>query len=122
MPIYEYDCRGCQRRISLLVRTLSAAPAPRCPRCGSEDLTRLLSRFVSPRSEEARLDAMADSADLGDVDENDPRSMARLMRRMGREFGEEMGEDFEEAVDEAMAESAADDGDDASGSDDSGDR
>jgi putative FmdB family regulatory protein len=120
MPIYEYDCRGCRRRVSLLVLTPSTAPPPRCPRCGSGELTRLLSRFVSPRSEEARLDALADSPDLGDIDENDPKSVARFMRKMGREFGDELGEDFEEAVDDAMAESAAGEHGDSSPSDDAG--
>ncbi len=121
MPIYEYDCRGCQRRVSLLVRLPSTAPPPTCPRCGSGDLTRLLSRFVSPRSEEARLDAMADSPDIGDIDENDPQSVARFMRKMGREFGDELGEDFEEAVDEAMLEPTAEDHGSSPTSDDASD-
>jgi hypothetical protein len=48
---------------------------------------------------------MADAASFGDLDENDPASVARLMKRMGREMGEDLGDDFEEAVDEAMEES-----------------
>ena len=43
MPIYEYECGGCRRRVSLLVLTPSKAEAPRCPRCGSAELTRLMS-------------------------------------------------------------------------------
>lgn len=123
MPIYEYDCRGCHRRVSLLVLSPSSAPAPACPRCGSGDLTRLMSRFVTTRSEDARLDAMADPASLGGLDEDDPRSVAQFMRKMGREFGDELGDDFEETVDEAMAESGADDESErgASESDDAGD-
>jgi putative FmdB family regulatory protein len=108
MPIYEYECRDCRRVVSLLVLQPSTAPAPRCPRCGGASLTRLLSRFATPKSEEARLEALADSASLGDVDENDPASVARFMKRMGRELGDELGEDFEEAIDEAMAESEQD--------------
>lgn len=67
-----------------------------------------MSRFASPRSEDARLDALADSTSLGDLDENDPGSVAQFMKRMGREFGDDLGEEFEEAVDEAMIESARD--------------
>jgi hypothetical protein len=63
-----------------------------------------MSRFATVKSEEARLDALADSGSLGDVDENDPASVARLMKKMGKEFGDEMGDDFESAVDEAMDE------------------
>lgn len=110
MPIYEYECHDCRRVVSLLVLRPSTASAPRCPRCGGASLRRLLSRFATPKSDEARLEALADSASLGDVDENDPASVARFMKRMGRELGDELGEDFEEAIDEAMAESEQDAG------------
>lgn len=121
MPIYEYECHDCRRVVSLLVLRPTTAPAPRCPRCGGSSLTRLMSRFATPKSEEARLEALADSASLGDVDENDPASVARFMKRMGRELGDELGEDFEEAIDEAMAESEQDAaGEDAGARSDSG--
>jgi putative FmdB family regulatory protein len=107
MPIYEYECRDCQRVVSLLVLR-AAAPAPSCPRCGGAALTRLLSRFATPKSEEARMEALADSGSLGDLDENDPASVTRFMKRMGRELGDDLGGDFEEAVDEAMAGPEAD--------------
>jgi putative FmdB family regulatory protein len=117
MPIYEYRCADCRRVVSLLVMRPSAAEDPACPRCGGRALTRLMSRFATPKSEEARLDALADDASLGDVDENDPASVARFMKKMGREFGEDLGEDFDAAMDEAMAE--GDERDEGAG-DDSG--
>lgn len=66
-----------------------------------------MSRFARIKSEDERLDAMADDAGFADVDENDPASVGRLMKKMSREFGDELGDDFDDAVDEAMAESAA---------------
>jgi len=66
-----------------------------------------MSRFVTVKSEEARLESLAESGDLGDMDENDPASVARFMKKMGREFGDELGDDFESAVDEAMDEEAS---------------
>jgi hypothetical protein len=63
-----------------------------------------MSRFATVKSEDARMESLADSSAMGDLDENDPGSVARFMKRMGREFGEDMGEDFESAMDEAMAE------------------
>jgi putative FmdB family regulatory protein len=104
MPIYEYECHGCRRRFSLLVLRPSAAEAPTCPRCGSQALSRLMSRFATVKSEDARMDALADSSSLGDLDENDPSSVARFMKKMGRELGDDLGDDFESAMDEAMAE------------------
>jgi putative FmdB family regulatory protein len=105
MPIYEYECADCRRRVSLLIRSAAAAAAPACPRCGGVALTRVMSRFVTVKSEDARLESLADTASLGDLDENDPASVARLMKKMGQEFGDDLGDDFESAVDEAMAES-----------------
>ena len=52
-----------------------------------------------PRSEESRLDSMADPSKWGDFDENDPKSMARMMKKMGGEMGEELGPEFNEVVD-----------------------
>jgi hypothetical protein len=51
------------------------------------------------------MEALADTTNLGDLDENDPGSVARFMKRMGREMGDDLGDDFEGALDEAMAES-----------------
>ncbi len=114
MPIYEYECADCRRVVSRLVLRPSAEAAPSCPRCGGGALTRVMSRFATVKSEEARLEALADDSSLADIDENDPASAARFMKKMGREFGDELGDDFGEAVDEAMAESAGE-GDDEGG-------
>jgi hypothetical protein len=57
-----------------------------------------MSRFASPKSEEARLDASLDLNNLAGLDENDPRSMARFMKNMGEEMGEDLGDDLSEAM------------------------
>ena len=41
---------------------------------------------------------------FGNLDENDPRSVARMMKRMGDEMGEDLGDDLDAAMDEAMSE------------------
>jgi hypothetical protein len=51
------------------------------------------------RSEEARLDNLADPSNLSGLDENDPRSIARWMRKMSAETGEDLGDEFHEVVD-----------------------
>jgi hypothetical protein len=89
--------------VSLLMR-ISDSEAPHCPRCGGAALTRLMSRFATIRSEEDRLESMADPSSLGGLDENDPASVARFMKKMGGELGEEGGEDWDQMVDEAMEE------------------
>jgi hypothetical protein len=109
-----------------LIRTLSAAEAPRCPRCGSVALSRLMSRFATVKSEDARLDSLSDPSSFGDLDENDPQSVARFVKKMGHEMGEDLGEDLDSAMDEAMGEGGGpgdDDGalmDPGGGGDDAG--
>lgn len=101
MPIYEYRCNDCRRRVSVFWRSFSeiGVTRPSCPRCGSENLTRLVSRVAVVRSEESRLEALADPSSLAGLDENDPKSMARWMRRMSQEMGEDLGPEFGEVID-----------------------
>jgi putative FmdB family regulatory protein len=100
MPIYEYRCQDCRRRISLFFRSFEEIEAkPVCPRCGGTRLARLISRVSVVRSEESRIDDMADPSMLSDLDENDPKRIARWMRKMGTEAGEEMPAEFGEVVD-----------------------
>ena len=66
-----------------------------------------MSRFARIRSEDDRLDSLADPSALGDLDENDPKSVARWAKKMGKELGEDVGEDFDQMMDEAMEEEAA---------------
>jgi putative FmdB family regulatory protein len=100
MPIYEYRCGDCHRRVNLFFRSFSDIDdEPTCPHCGGTHLTRLISRVAVVRSEESRLDDLADPSMLGDLDENDPKSMARWMRKMSAEVGEEMPSEFDEVID-----------------------
>lgn len=104
MPIYEYRCTDCKRRVSILFRSFAAVTEPTCPQCGSKNLTRLVSRVATIKSEEARLEALADPSTFGDVDENDPKSVARFMRKMGDQLGgEDLGPEFNEMVERLEA-------------------
>ncbi len=100
MPIYEYRCHDCRRRVSIFYRSFASGEGqPTCPRCGGQRLTRLMSRVAVVRSEESRLDDLADPSMLDDLDENDPKSLARWMRKMSDEAGEDMPSEFGEVMD-----------------------
>ncbi len=104
MPIYEYRCQDCGRVSSFIVLSLRSPFHPECKRCQSRKMTKLISRVARVRSEESRLESLADPAKLGDMDENNPASMARWMKKMGKEFGDDLGEDFDSMVEEAVEE------------------
>lgn len=100
MPIYEYRCRDCHRRVSIFFRSFSdVEEQPVCPRCGGTKLARLVSRVAVVRSEDSRLDDLADPSMMAGLDEDDPKSVARWMRKMGAETGEGLPEEFDEVID-----------------------
>jgi len=111
MPIYEYACQDCHRKSAVLVLNPRGLSEATCQHCGSSKLERLLSRFAAPKSEEARLESFADPANLGEIDENDPRSVARVMKKMGQEIGENV-DDIEAMMEQADAGEGVPDGTD----------
>ena len=101
MPIYEYGCYDCRKRVSLFFRTFSDVETKQavCPRCGGTNLKRLISKVAVVRSEENRLESLADPAGFSGLDENDPKSIGRWMRKMSSEIGEDLGGEFNEVID-----------------------
>ena len=104
MPIYEYQCNECGKISEFLLIKTDQTFIPQCKRCKSKKMTRVLSRVRVIRSEESRMESLADPSKWGGLNENDPKSMAKWMKRMGKEMGEDMGEDVDQMVDEAMEE------------------
>lgn len=86
MPIYEYRCPSCRKRTSVFVRSMNAPQTAACEHCGSPEATRVFSRVAVLRGDDAGGDFP--EASLGDLDESDPRSVARWVRKMSREMGE----------------------------------
>jgi putative FmdB family regulatory protein len=77
MPIYEYRCEDCRRRVSLFYQSIAlaaaGADAARCPQCGGARLTRLVSRFNVGRPAERPAydpDAAGFDADSAEYSEN----------------------------------------------------
>lgn len=111
MPIYEYQCDHCRAVSGFLILRHDEAFAPVCKRCGSRELTRVLSRVNVRLSEETRLERLADPARFGGLDENDPKGMARFMKEMAAATGEDLGaEEMDQIMEEAAG--AGDEGGD----------
>jgi putative FmdB family regulatory protein len=113
MPIYEYRCQECGRTSGFLVLNLQKPFVPVCQRCGSQSLERILSRVHVRLSEETRMERLADPMQWGGLDENDPKSMARMVKKMGQELGEDYPGEMDQLVDEAMEDLGSKPGDDS---------
>jgi putative FmdB family regulatory protein len=99
MPTYQYRCKDCHRRFEVFMtyseygtRTIN------CTHCTSTNVERRIGRIRIARSEESRLENLADPSKLEGL-EDDPRALGRMMREMSGEMGEDMGPEFDEVID-----------------------
>ena len=129
MPSYDFRCKDCRHSFTLSYATFAEREAakPKCPRCGSAQLSHLIRRVSMPTSEDTRMERLADPSRLAGLDENDPRGMGRMMREMAAESGEDMGTEFDDVVNRLESGESPDSieasmpdlgGDDSSGLDD----
>jgi putative FmdB family regulatory protein len=99
MPTYQYRCKDCNRRFEVFMTyseygTCSVI----CAHCASKNVERRIGRIRIGRSEESRLENLADPSKLEGL-EDDPRALGRMMREMSGEMGEDMGPEFDEVID-----------------------
>lgn len=98
MPNYEYRCLNCKRRFTVFMSYQEyGQKGVHCPHCQSEQVERRIGRIRFARSEESRLESMADPSKLEGL-EDDPRALGHMMREMSKEMGEEVGPEFDEVV------------------------
>lgn len=117
MPIYEYYCPDNHTVYQFYAKTMAQGRTiPRCPGNPSLRMKKLLSTFAvtsGRRSEEPSTSTVPGEAaddprmeaamnvmerEFSQVDENDPRAMARMMRRMAELSGEKIDGEMEEVV------------------------
>ncbi|MBM3139589.1 MAG: zinc ribbon domain-containing protein [Chloroflexi bacterium] len=103
MPIYQYDCAGCGRRVDILFRSVSKAAKPCCPECGSAKLKRAVSQVARLRSERERVESIDFDQEMGHLQSGDESGFARWARRMGRQYDGELGSEFSQIADKADA-------------------
>jgi len=98
MPSYEYRCSNCRRKFEVTMPYSEYGAKPiQCKHCGSSDVRRLISRVRFARSDDSRMESLADPSNLAGL-EDDPKALGRMMRQMSGEVGEDMGPEFDEVV------------------------
>lgn len=98
MPAYDYRCLDCRKRFDKYMTYAEYGKIPVvCPHCGSTHVNRRINRIRVLRSDDNRLENLADPSDLEGLDQ-DPKALGKMMRQMSGEIGEEMPEEFDEVV------------------------
>lgn len=103
MPNYSYRCLDCRKRFEVFMTYAEYGVKPiSCPHCTSQNIQRRIGRIRIAKSEESRLDDLADPSALEGL-EDDPRALGKMMRKMKGELGEDVGPEFDEVVDRLEA-------------------
>lgn len=109
MPIFEYRCSSCKTKFSTLVgMTADGAEPPACPNCGSGEASKLVSRVARYRTEDQRIDEIADRLEtMGEPDS--PAEMRSMVRDMGKAMDDDMADEMEEMFEADVSGEVADD-------------
>lgn len=103
MPTYDYICTDCHKRFDVFLSYKDYGVKPvACSHCGSANVLRRVPRVRVLKSDEARMEALADPSKLGALDD-DPVALGRMMRQMGSEMGEDLPPEFDDVVDRLEA-------------------
>jgi hypothetical protein len=120
MPIYEYYCPDNHTIYQFYAKTLAQGQTvPRCPDHPKFRMRKVVSAFAitsggardeaaekkpdtpaGDPAEDAKMEAAMNAmeSEFSNVDENDPKAMARMMRRMSDLTGEKIDGEMEEVV------------------------
>ncbi len=108
MPVFEYRCADCRKKFSALVGMTAEPDDSKCPNCGSLRTEKLVSRFARYRSEDDRMDEVADRLEAM----GEPESTSEMRAAM-REMGKAMDEDVSDEMEAMFEADVADDAEEA---------
>jgi len=99
MPTYDYICNNCNQRFDVFMTFTEYGKKPvNCAHCKSKNVRRRMTKVRIAKSEDSRMESMADNFGGFEGLDDDPKEMGRVMRKMGKEMGEEMPPEFDEVV------------------------
>lgn len=100
MPTYDFICNDCRQRFDVFQTFAEYGKVQvTCTHCNSSNVRRRMTRVRVAKSEESRVESMADDFSGFEGLEEDPQAMGRMMRKMGTEMGEDLPPEFDEVVD-----------------------
>ena len=101
MPIYEYQCNDCSNEFSVLVLNSKESARVKCEACGSDDLSRLISRFSFHQTEASRIDRLDTKTSRDESFFKDNRNIGLWAKKRAKELGVDLGKGFDDTVEKA---------------------
>ncbi len=111
MPVYEFYCADCHAIFNFFSRRVNTHKSPSCPRCSEPGLKKLVSNFAISRNLQEQSDGMPEldeskmeqamlalAGEMENMNEDDPKAMAKFMRRFSSMTGMDLGDGAEEAL------------------------
>ena len=104
MPTYDFICNTCEKRFDIFMTFSEYGSKPvNCTHCGSDKVRRRMTKVRIARSDESRLESVANDFPGMEGLEDDPKALGQMMRKLGRETGEDLPVEFDEVVDRLEA-------------------
>jgi putative FmdB family regulatory protein len=102
MPTYDYACKQCENRFSLFYQTYKDydAAIKTCPRCGSSDLTRIITRvnIAQPTRDYSK---MSSAEMLSVMDSGNSQDVGRMFEQVGGGTPQ-LGADYHDATERLL--------------------
>ena len=109
MPTYDFTCNACEKRFDVFMTFSEYGNKPvYCTHCNSENVRRRMTKVRIAKSEESRMENMAENFSGFESMDEDPKALGQMMRKMGSEMGEELPPEFDEVVDRLESGQSAD--------------
>jgi len=104
MPTYDFICNACEQRFDIFI-TFSeyGKKSVNCSHCGSDKVRRRMTKVRIAKTDEGRLESVANDFSGFEGLEDDPKALGKMMRKMGGEMGEDLPAEFDEVVDRLEA-------------------
>lgn len=99
MPIYEYRCNNCKKKVSVFMRISGIEQHPACPECKATDMTRIFSSFAMHRSLQSLYESNSDPRSPDYY--KDPRNIGRQLEKRFKEMNMEVPAEIQQSINSA---------------------
>jgi putative FmdB family regulatory protein len=99
MPTYDFICNNCNQRFDVFLTFAEyGKKTVTCVHCKSRNVRRRMTKVRIAKSDDSRMESMADEFSGIESLEDDPKAMGRMMRKMGKEMGDDLPPEFDDVV------------------------